>query len=43
MAFDFAARGTKVIIWDINGDAIKAAEDEGRQIFFYLRHDLRRI
>jgi hypothetical protein len=40
MAFDFVAREAKVIIWDINGDAIKTAEDEGGKRRFYLRHDL---
>lgn len=30
MALDFAAREARVVVWDLNGDALKALEEEGR-------------
>jgi NAD(P)-dependent dehydrogenase (short-subunit alcohol dehydrogenase family) len=31
MAFDFALRGARVVIWDLNAQAIKRVEDEAAQ------------
>jgi all-trans-retinol dehydrogenase (NAD+) len=37
MGLDFAARGAKVIAWDINAAALKALEDEGREKGLFIR------
>jgi all-trans-retinol dehydrogenase (NAD+) len=37
MGLDFARRGAKVVAWDINADALKALEDEGREKGLFIR------
>jgi all-trans-retinol dehydrogenase (NAD+) len=37
MALDFARRGARVVIWDLNAQALKAAEDEGRKAGLFIR------
>jgi all-trans-retinol dehydrogenase (NAD+) len=37
MALDFAARGARVIIWDINGEAVRRLEDEARRKGLVIR------
>jgi all-trans-retinol dehydrogenase (NAD+) len=37
ISMDFANRGAKVIVWDINTAALKAMEDEGREKGLFIR------
>jgi all-trans-retinol dehydrogenase (NAD+) len=37
IAFGFAAKGAKVIVWDVNGDAIKTVEDEANEKGLFIR------
>ncbi|GMO25086.1 MAG: SDR family NAD(P)-dependent oxidoreductase [Termitinemataceae bacterium] len=37
MSLDFAQRGAKVVVWDINADTLKSFEDEGREKGFFIK------
>jgi all-trans-retinol dehydrogenase (NAD+) len=37
MALDFAGRGARVAVWDLNGEALKALEEEARGRGFFIK------